>query len=283
MSEMMRQDADDGTIFQRFAGLGNWIAELEETIAQLKSLDMSVHEMLTIIAGFASGLQHGLALLQDGDILWANAAACKMFGYQIEEVINISAIILAPPDYREKLAARLNNIQAGDVLDTYDAWPLMTKNRVVKQIKVYADRIVYDGKPAVLTILVDVTEEQALQDELSMRANMLDQVSDSVFLLDLKGNIKYANKAVCGSLGYALDEITKLNVLDINAEELRQKAGIRLRTISSQKENRFKTVHVRKNGERVQVDVRIKVIKRGGQELILGVVREIISEGVQDI
>jgi hypothetical protein len=31
------------------------------------------------------------------------------------------------------------------------------------------------------------------------------------------------------------------------------------------------------------VDVRIKVIKRGAQEFILGVVREIIPEGIQEI
>lgn len=283
MSEIKENNVAGGRIFQQFADLGKWIAELEETISQIRSIDKSMREVRSIFTGFANGLQQGLAVLQDGNILWANEAACRMLGYRIEEVINTSAIVMAPPDYRDKLAARLNNIQAGDVLDTYDPWPLVTKNRVIKQIKAYADRIVYDGKPAVLAIFLDVTQEQALMEELSMRAQMLDFVSDSVFLHDMDGNIKYANKAACESLGYTQDEITKMSVLDINPEELKRRAQIRLKTISSEKGGRFKTVQVRKDGSRMQVDVHSKVIKMGNKEFVLGVVREITPEVLPDI
>ncbi len=155
---------------QQLDSLGQWIVELEETIAQMKSIDTSMQELRSIFTGFADGLQQGLAVVQDGNIIWANEAGCRMFGYEMEELIGTSGIRLAHPDYREKLAARLTEIQAGDVRPTYDIWPFLTKNRVVKQIRSYANRIVYDGKPAILTILVDVTEEQKLQDELSMRA-----------------------------------------------------------------------------------------------------------------
>jgi PAS domain S-box-containing protein len=265
------------------SNLGKRIVELEETIAQLKSMNTSLQELRLIITIFSEGIQQGLAVVQDGNIIWANGVGAKMFGYEIEELINTPGFVLAHPDYRKKLAARLNMIQAGDVLSTYDVWPCLTKNRVVKQIRGYASRIVYGGKPAILTILVDASEEMKLQEELTTRAEMLDLVSDSVFLLDLKGNIKYVNKAVCESLGYTQDEITKMSVVDINPEELRRRAGIRLKLASPQKESRFKTVHVRKNGSRMPVDVRIRVIKRGDQQLILGVVREILPEGVQDI
>jgi PAS domain S-box-containing protein len=274
MSEMKEKNITGDSIFQQIAGLGQWIVELEETVAQLKSIDISVQEMMSIAAGFANGLQQGLALVQDGNILWANAAACKMLGYQIEEVINTSAIVLASADYRGKLAARLNDIQAGEVLDTYDAWPLMTKNRVVKQIKAYADCIVYDGKPAVLTILVDVTEEQALQDELSLRSQMLDSVSDSVFLLDMNGNLVYVNKEACGALGYTSDEMTKMNIMDINAPELKRRAGVRLNQVTEHKETRFKTIHTRRNGSRMPVVVRVKLIRWHDRQFILGLVRE---------
>ena len=283
MSEINGQHIINGVVFQQLSGLHQWIVELEETIAQMKSIDISLQELLSIFAGFADGLQQGLAVIQDGNIVWANEAGCTMLGYKIEELINTSGILLAHPDYREKLMVRLSEIQAGDVWPTYDAWPFMTKNQEVRQIKSYANRIVYDGRPAILTILVDATEEQKLHDELTMQARMLDSVSDSVFLLDMIGNIKYVNKAACSSLGYTQDELTNMSVMDINPDELKRKAEIRVKTVSSQKESRFKTVHVRKNGGRMPVDVRIKVIKRGEQEFILGVVREIIPEGVQDI
>jgi PAS domain S-box-containing protein len=283
MSEINGQYIINGGVFQQLSGLHQWIVELEETIAQMKSIDISLQELLSIFAGFADGLQHGLAVVQDGNIVWANEAGCTMLGYTIEELINTSGILLAHPDYREKLMVRLSEIQAGDVRPTYDIWPFMTKNQEIRQIKSYANCIFYDGRPAILAILVDVTEEQKLHDELTMQALMLDSVSDSVFLLDMIGNIKYVNKAACSSLGYTQDELTNMSVMDINPDELKRKAEIRVKTVSSQKESRFKTVHLRKNGGRMPVDVRIKVIKSGEIEFILGVVREIIPEGVQDI
>lgn len=283
MSEMKEHKIASGTVMQQLDSLGKWIVELQETIAQMKAIDASMQELRAIFTSFADGLQQGLAVVQDGIIIWANDAACSMLGYEIKELIGTSGIRLAHPDYREKLAVRLTEIQAGDVRTTYDMWPFLAKNQVVKNIKSYANRIFYDGKPAILTILVDATEEQVLQDELSMRAQMLDSVSDSVFLLDMNGNIKYVNKAACESLGYTQDEITKMSVVDINPEELKRKAQIRLKTVSSEKGGRFKTVHVRKNGSRMQVDVKVKVITMGYQEFVLGVVREIIPEGLQDI
>lgn len=275
---MKEQDGADGRILQKVSQLGRRIVELEETIAQLKSIDKSWQELRSIITGFAAGLQQGLAVVQDGNIIWANEAACKMFGYEIEELINTSGIVLAHPDYRQKLAARLKMIQAGDVLPTYDIWPFLTKTRVVKQIKSYANRIIYGGKPAILTILVDVSGEQPLHDELSMRAEMLDMVADWIYLLDMQGNIKYANKTMLESLGYTLDEITGKNIVDISAKEFQEKTRIRLKTPSKKSEGRNRTVYLSKGHKRLTMFVRGKVIKRGDQEVIFAVAREIIRE-----
>lgn len=283
MSEMKEQEVPYGPITRHLGELSQWIADFQETIIQLKSIDSAMQELQSIFTGFADGIQQGLTVVQDGNIVWANEAGCRMFGYEISELINTSGIFMAPAAYREKLAVRLAEIQAGDVRPTYDIWPFVAKNGEVKQVKSYANRIIYGGRPAILAILVDATAEQKLHDELSIRAQMLDSVWDSVFLHDLDGNIKYANKAACESLGYTLDEIIKMNVIDINPEELKRRARSRLKTIPLEKVSRFKTVRVRRNGSRMHVEVRSKAMKMADKEYILGVVREIIPEGLQDI
>jgi two-component system cell cycle sensor histidine kinase/response regulator CckA len=283
MSEMEERKIDHDPLMQRLDRLGQWIAELQETILQLKAIEASIQELRTIFNSFADGLQQGLAVVQDGNIMWANEVGCRMFGYETEELIGTTGIRLAHPDYREKLAVRLTEIAAGDVWTRNEIWPCVTKNRVDIQIRGYANRIVYGGKPAVMTILVDVTEEQKLQEDLLMQSQMLDSVWDSVFLLDMKGNIKYVNKSACQTLGYTQDEITKMSIMDINPEELKRRVQSRLKMIASEKGGRFMTVHVRKNGSRMQVEVKVKVIEMGHKEFILGIVREIIPEGLQDI
>ncbi|MCX5993953.1 MAG: PAS domain S-box protein [Chloroflexi bacterium] len=233
---MQPQNPMVGPLTGQVDELGKRIKALEETLAQLKSLDSTLHEMQYIIYSYVEKIREGVVLIQDEIIIWANKAACDTLGYKLEEVINKSAVELAHPKYRDQLSARYAMLQAGD----------------------------------------DIPKKA--QEELALRAEMLDLVSDSVFLLDIKGNIKYVNKSACDFLGYTQDEMTGMNIADVNPEEYKEKAKIRLSRAPNLKEARFKTVHMRKDGTRVPVSVRIRVIKRGGHDYILGVVREIVHE-----
>jgi PAS domain S-box-containing protein len=275
---MQPQDHLAGPLTWQLEDLGKRIKMLEETITQLKTLDATLHEMQFIIYSYVEKVKEGVVLIQDEMVVWANKAACDMLGYEFDEVVNKSAIELAHPKYRQQLSARYAMVQAGDEITAGVVWPFISKTREVKYVKPFSSRVMYMGRPAIMAFFYDVTEDKKVQDKLTLRAEMLDLVSDSVFLLDMKGNIKYVNKAVCESLGYTQDEITRMNVADINPKELREKAEIRVKQASVRKEGRFKTVHVHKDGSRMQVSVGIKVIKRDGQEFILGVVREIVHE-----
>jgi len=275
---MQPQDHLVGPLTWQLEDLGKRIKALEETIAQLKTLDTTLHEMQFIIYSYAEKVREGVVLIQDEIVVWANRAGCDMLGYEYDEVINKSAIELAHPKYRQQLSARFAMMQAGDEIPVGVLWPFISKTREVKYVRPFSSRVMYMGRPAIMAFFYDMTEEKKTQDELTLRAEMLDLVTDSIFLLDMKGNIKYVNKAVCKSLGYAQDEITRLNIVDINAEELRQKAEIRLKKTVARNEGAFKTIHVCKDGARMPVSVRVSVIKSGGQEFILGVVREIVHE-----
>jgi PAS domain S-box-containing protein len=278
MMTMQPQDHLAGPLTWQIEDLGKRIRLLEETITQLKTLDTTLHEMQFIIYSYVEKIKEGVVLFQDEIIVWANKAGCDMLGYEYHEVLNKSVIEIVHPKYRQQLSARYALVQAGD--EVYDAtiWPFVSKTREIRYIRPFSTRVMYMGRPAVMTFFSDVTEEKKAQDELTLRAEMLDEVTDSIFLLDMKGNIKYVNKTVCESLGYALEEITRLNILDINAQELREKAGVSLKKAVVRKQGTFKTIHMHKDGTRVPASVRVRVIKRGGQEFILGVVREVGRE-----
>jgi PAS domain S-box-containing protein len=275
---MQPQNNIVGPLSGQLDDLSKRINLLEETLAQLKTLDSTLHEMQFIIYSYVEKIKEGVVLIQDEIIVWANRAACNMLGYKLEEVINKSAVELAHPKYRDQLSARYAMVQAGDEIPAGVLWPFITKTREVKYVKPFSSRVMYMGRPAIMAFFYDVTDEKKAQEELALRAEMLDLVSDSVFLLDIKGNIKYVNKSACDFLGYTQDEMTRMNIADVNPEEYKEKAKIRLSRAPNLKEARFKTVHMRKDGTRAPVSVRIRVIKRGGHDYILGVVREIVHE-----
>jgi len=275
MMAMQPQDHLAGPLPWQIEALGKRIKLREETITQLKTLDTTLHEMQFIIYSYVEKIKEGVVLFQDEIIIWANKASCDMLGYEYEDVINKSVMDLVHPKYRQQLSARYAMVQAGD--ESYDTtvWPFLSKTREIKYIRPHSTRVMYMGRPAVMSFFSDVTEEKKAQDELALRAEMLDHVTDSIFLLDLKGNIKYVNKAACESLGYALEDITRLNILDIIPSDLREKAEVHLKKGIVRKQGTFKTIHMHKDGGRVPVLVRLRTIKRGGQEFILYVVHDI--------
>ncbi len=65
----------------------------------------------------------------------------------------------------------------------------------------------------------NVTEHRKTEDELKFRAELLDSATDSIYVLDLKGNFVYANEACRKSLGYTHEELLSMNVRNIAVSE----------------------------------------------------------------
>jgi len=256
--------------------LGKRIKLLEETLEQLKTLDATLREMQFIVYSYVEKIREGVVLIQDEVVVWANKAACDMLGYEHDEVINKSAIDLAHPKYREQLSARFTMVQAGDEIPAGVLWPFMSKTREIIYVRPFSYRVMYMGQPAIMSFFYDVTKEKKIQDDLSMRAELLELVSDLIFMVDTKGNIRYVNKAMCESLGYTRDEILGRSILDFHTDEHKEKAKIRLKLATPTSQGKYKIEYVSRDGTSILVSVIGKVITLGGKKYILGVGRPIV-------
>ena len=272
---MQPQDHMGGPFTWQLEDLGKRIKLLEETLAQLKTLDLTLREIQFIVYSYVEKIREGVVLIQDEIVVWANKAACDILGYEYSEVINKSAIELAHPRYREQLSARFAMVQAGDEIPAGVLWPFLSKTREIKYVRPFSYRVMYMGSPAIMSFFYDVTEDKKVQDELTLRAEILDLVADSIFLLDMKGNIVYVNNTACDGRGYSKDELLKMNILDITPPELKRKADIRIKQWSEHEDRLLRTTHICKDGSQIRVEVRGKMIDRGGKPYLLGIVREI--------
>jgi len=269
------QERMPGLLSSRINGLSHRIRGLEQTLEKIKGLDVTVHELQYIVFSYVEMIKEGLVLVQDEVIIWANRAACHMLGYKVEEVVNKSAVEIAHPKYRQQLSARFAMLQAGDAIPAGVTWPLLTKTREIKYVRPFSYRIIYKGKPALMAFFYDVTEERKLQEELSLRAEMLELVGDFIFMLDVKGRIKYVNRAMYESLGYTKDEMLGRSILDFHTKEHAEKVKIRLKLATPTSHGTYKTEYVCKEGTLIQVSVRGKAIEIGGTEYILAVARPV--------
>jgi PAS domain S-box-containing protein len=115
-------------------------------------------------------------------------------------------------------------------------------------------------------------EEQARYKEL------LENVDDAVYILDLEGNILEANEAAYSQLGYTSDTFFKLNLGTIipgkDARLIIRQLGGQNRGQISPKVT-LETMHYKKDGENIPVEIHSRVIDYRGKNVILNVARNV--------
>jgi PAS domain S-box-containing protein len=263
--------------------LGKRLPGVEEIQKYFKLLEFNVNELNDLINTFREQLKEGCMLLQDGKIFWANKAAGDISGYKQDELTGKPIVEMTVPDMRDKLTGRIKMLQVEGSLASPEEWPLLKADRTVAYVNVFAYRVKFLNNLAVLMFFYDVTEAKRIAEDRKMRAEMMDAINDGVFLMELSGPIIYANEAFCAMAGYSREEVLNKNILDVVAPEVRKRYDIRIKQFSTHKEARFTTMALSRDGKRINVEVRGKIIMHEGKQRVLGVARAIRTDKEPDI
>jgi PAS domain S-box-containing protein len=118
----------------------------------------------------------GIALFQDGRIIFANDALSNIFGYTIEEIKEFSAAaidrIIYPEDrmlLKERLKARLE----GKPAPTNYEFRILRKNGNVGWVEVSSNSITYQSRPAIQVTVFDISGQKRAEEELQLRMDQL--------------------------------------------------------------------------------------------------------------
>ena len=94
----------------------------------------------------------------------------------------------------------------------------------------YENRVYKLPSGEIVAIFDDVTEkrqaEEALQESERKYSNYIENAPDGVFVVDEKGKYVDANKAATRITGYSIEELLKMSIRDITAEESLETAGV---------------------------------------------------------
>jgi len=140
----------------------------------------------------------------DGMVLDVNFAACVLHGMTREQLIGKSALTdLIPPARREASRSDFQQLAAGK-LSWVESESLTADGRFTP-VEVRAGRIEYDGKPALLLHVRDITERRAaaatLQSSETLFRSVWENSVDGMRLTDENGLIVAVNDAYCKLVG----------------------------------------------------------------------------------
>jgi PAS domain S-box-containing protein len=192
-------------------------AELQQNEEGFRSIAENAPEGIFIAPGF------------DGPFLYANRCASELTGYAIDELRQIGPAQLVPLDDYPRIKQRMEQRLRGEkVQETYRT-NLLRKDGQVTPVEVTGSRVVWRGRPAVLTRMRDVSRYVFKEEELEQWAlGFKAEWQDAVRALELKKAELSAQKM---SLDRTSREVAKTNTalsvlarnIDRRREELEKK------------------------------------------------------------
>lgn len=129
-------------------------------------------------------------VLQDGKFRLANPKMVQLTGYTLEEVLDMPFYQLIHPEDRPRVVdTALRRLKGEAVPESYEFRAVNKEGQIVHLSGVFS-RIIFQGKPAVLGQVMDVStlkqaEIQLRQSEARYR-NLLDNISDIVYTHDVQ-------------------------------------------------------------------------------------------------
>jgi len=121
----------------------------------------------------------GIAILQGGLVMFVNEALARMAGYSVGELTGASFLIVVQDEEHAEIADRVRRRIAGEQLPTTYELDLVRKDGTLFTAEVRAGVVPYEGAPAELALLRDISERKRAEEAL--------RESEERFALALEG------------------------------------------------------------------------------------------------
>ncbi|NLE08588.1 MAG: PAS domain S-box protein, partial [Dehalococcoidales bacterium] len=124
-------------------------------------------------------------------------------------------------------------------------------------------------------VIRDITERKKTEEDLLLRARMLDSASDGICLFNIEGNLVYVNDMYCRIHGYEKDELIGMNIRQMDADSSPDWMDWLRDELNTTGTAVFESAHRRKDGSVLRLEVHSTDIEINGQRYNISVERDI--------
>jgi PAS domain S-box-containing protein len=163
----------------------------------------------------------GVIVWRGDKFLFANDRASAIAGYERDELLSMSPFELIHPEHRDLALDITARREAGEIADSPTQYRVITKSGDVRWVETLGTLIMYDGEPALLAILTDITErkyaEQALRESEEKYRLHFENMRDVIYTTDRSFRVTGVSPSVEAVLGYKPEEIVgrRIDELDL--------------------------------------------------------------------
>ncbi len=238
-------------------------------------------EKENLLAKLEEKTHTGIYIVQEGRFRYVNKKLSEITGYPEEELIQMNPFDLIHPDYVDLVRERYYRRERGDEVPEHYEWKIITKDGEEKWVEVIATKIEFNGNPAVLGNVFDITHRKIIEERLRRSEerykSLLEAINDVVFVLDREGRFVLLNNRFEEVTLYSRDEWIGRHFSEIVAQEYLESVLEKFKKdLSGEKIPLYEIELVRKDGRKVPVELNVTNLYKDG-EIIgrLGIARDI--------
>lgn len=285
----------DIDLLELLAGQASIAIENAQLFEEVRRAKDSMRESEAKFRTLAETAAMGIFIHQGGNLLYANRASEVIGGYTVEEYLTMNFMSLVHPDFIEQVKSRAQDRLGGDkaVPSQYE-FKILRKNREERWVLMTAGVSEFEGKPAVIGTLIDITERKQAEEERERYFQQLQEATKSLreseekfrtlaetttaaIFIHQGQKLVYANTAGEIMSGYTREELLREDfwtLIHPDYQELTKERGqSRLRGERIPKEYEFK--FITKSGEERWSATTAGVIEYGGEPAIIATLFDI--------
>ncbi|GBE58333.1 blue-light-activated protein [bacterium BMS3Abin01] len=224
-----------------------------------------------------------LADPETGLLVGANEAAAELVKRSVNELIGMHQSQLHPAEmddcsqqvFQQHIRESIEN---GKVAPT--ECEVIRSDGVRVPVEITAQMIYHQGKPVFQGTFRDITERKQAEDAIrasEMRyRELFEQATDGIFVIDADtSEIIDVNTFALDRLGYSKEEMIGMKVTEINPPEVPLAVKKRVERQAAGETTTFDTLHKRKDGSWMPVEITSRMITHGDSRIFQAIVRDI--------
>ncbi len=196
---------------------------------------------------------------------FVNTASVELVGYSPEELIGIDFLKLIASKDREMVKKRYADRMAGKEVSFIYGIALIRKDGTTLPVELNATLINYEGKPADLVFIRDITKrkemEQALKESEEKFRTFMETASDLMHIADKDGNLTYVNESTARTLGYSKEEMIGMHITQVlGKEDLEKVFRPKWEKLITKGETTDESTWVTKDGKEIYGEIKVVAI-----------------------
>lgn len=201
-------------------GTGNSIASVVD-VTPLKKAEDSLKENERKIRTILDNLPDLIVVHRQATILYANPAMINTMGWLPEEILGHSIMEYIAPEYHSKVIEAMN-ARMGQGLDQVYEIELINREGKRRVASVRGSVISFEGTPAIMNVLTDITESKDIQKALCESEqnyrSLVENTNDIIYSTDTTGRITNIGPQI-SRYGYTAEDIVSNNLASFIVEE----------------------------------------------------------------